>query len=318
MAYDRDLVRAIRQDIETKNHILVVSHIRPDGDAIGSLLGFGLALQAFGKEVDMVMAEGVPANFHFLEGYDQVQTRPRGLYDWVCVLDCSDLERVGHVLDDLGTPDLNVDHHPTNLDFARLNLVDTHAVATAEIIAGLLPEFNLPVTLPAANALLTGLITDTIGFRTSNMTPEALRLAADLMEMGANLPDIYHQALVGRSFEAIRFWGAGLSKVQCDGRMVWTSLSLEERATANYPGRDDADLVNVLSAVEGADVALIFVEQPHGSVKVSWRSRPGFDVSQIALSFGGGGHAAASGAELKGNLTEVQAAVLEATRPLIK
>jgi phosphoesterase RecJ-like protein len=196
-------------------------------------------------------------------------------------------------------------------------LVDIHAVATAEIIAGLLSELDLPLPLPVASALLTGLITDTIGFRTANMTPKALRLAAEMMEIGANLPDIYHQTLVGRSFEAIRFWGAGLSKVQRNGRMVWTSLSLEDRAAAKYPGRDDADLVNVLSAVDGVDVALIFVEQPHGSVKVSWRSRPGFDVSQIAMRFGGGGHAAASGAELTGSLPEVQAKVLEATSPII-
>ena len=317
MTLDQELMRAIRRDLETRKRILLVSHIRPDGDAIGSLLGFGLALQAAGKQVDMAMADGVPANFRFLEGSDQVLTRPRGSYDWVCVLDSSDLERVGPALNGLGMPDLNVDHHPTNLNFARMNLVDIHAVATAEIIAGLLSELDLPLPLPVASALLTGLITDTIGFRTANMTPKALRLAAEMMEIGANLPDIYHQTLVGRSFEAIRFWGAGLSKVQRNGRMVWTSLSLADRAAAKYPGRDDADLVNVLSAVDGVDVALIFVEQPHGSVKVSWRSRPGFDVSQIAMRFGGGGHAAASGAELTGSLPEVQAKVLEATSPII-
>jgi phosphoesterase RecJ-like protein len=317
MTLDQELVQAIRRELETRNRILLVSHIRPDGDAIGSLLGFGLSLQTAGKQVDMSLADGVPANFRFLEASDQVKTRPRGSYDWVCVLDSSDLERVGPALNGLGMPDLNVDHHPTNLNFGRMNLVDTHAVATAEIIARLLSELNLPVTLPVASALLTGLITDTIGFRTSNMTPEALRLAAELMEIGADLPGIYHQALVGRSFEAIRFWGAGLSKVQRNGRMVWTSLSLEDRAEAKYPGRDDADLVNVLSAVDGVDVAMIFVEQPHGSVKVSWRSRPGFDVSRIAMRFGGGGHAAASGAELKGGLLEVQEVVLEATSPIV-
>jgi phosphoesterase RecJ-like protein len=317
MTLDRKLMQAIQQDLETRKRILLVSHNRPDGDAIGSLLGFGLALQTAGKYVDMVLADGLPANFRFLEGSDQVHSRPRGSYDWVCVLDCSDLERASPALDGLGMPDLNVDHHPTNLNFGRVNLVDIHAVATAEIIAGLLVELNLPITQPVASALLTGLVTDTIGFRTANMTSEAMRLAAEMMDVGANLPEIYHKALVGRSFEAIRFWGAGLSKVQRNGRMIWTSLSLEDRAAAKYPGRDDADLVNVLSAVDGVDVALIFVEQPHGSVKVSWRSRPGFDVSQIAMQFGGGGHAAASGAELTGSLPVVQAAVLDATSPII-
>jgi phosphoesterase RecJ-like protein len=173
------------------------------------------------------------------------------------------------------------------------------------------------ISQPVAAALLNGLITDTLGSRTSNMTPQALRLAADLMEKGGNLPELYQRALVTRSFEATRYWAAGLNSIQRDGKLVWTSLSLKDRHAAGYPGRDDADLVNILSSIDDAEIAIIFVEQSNGHVKVSWRAKPGVDVSRVALQFGGGGHPAASGADITGDLVAVQAAVLQATRAIL-
>jgi phosphoesterase RecJ-like protein len=165
--------------------------------------------------------------------------------------------------------------------------------------------------------LLTGLVTDTIGFRTENVTAPVLRLAADLMEAGADLAEIYRRSLVDRSFEAVRLWGAGLGRIERSGRLVWTSLTLDDRRLARYPGRDDADLINILSSIDGADIAIIFIEQPNGRVKVSWRAQPGYDVSKLALSLGGGGHAAASGVEIPGTLPEVSRAILDLTRPLL-
>lgn len=294
--------------------IMVLSHIHPDGDAVGSLLGLGLSLQATGKEVRLILPEGVPEIFNHLEGSNQIHSRPAGEYDLIVVVDCSELERVGEALQNHRAPDINIDHHPTNPGFGRYNLVDSQAVATAEIITELLHVCDLPVTKAVADALLFGLITDTLGFRTSNMTAKALRLAADLVEAGANLPELYHRGLLSRSFEAARFWGAGLTNLQRDGTLIWTTLRLQDRQEAGYPGRDDADLTNVLSTIEGADVSIVFTEQANGHVKVSWRSEPGFDVSQIALKFGGGGHAAAAGAEIEGTLTEVQQRVLQVTK----
>jgi phosphoesterase RecJ-like protein len=234
----------------------------------------------------------------------------------VVTVDCSDLERTGGSLNGYSVPDLNIDHHPTNLNFAKINLVDVEAVATAEMLAEYLLEFGLPITPHVATALLNGIITDTLGFRTYNMTSKALRVAADLVEAGAPLPELYHRSLLSRSFNALRYWGVGLSNLRREERMVWTSLSMEDRRAVGYPGRDDADLINVLTTLRGADVVLIFVEQGNGRVKVSWRSQPGFDVSRIALDFGGGGHKAAAGAEIEGSLADVQEKVLAATRTL--
>ena len=314
---DNTLIQSVHKQIQAARRILVVSHIRPDGDAVGSLLAMGLALLAIGKDVQMVSADGVPKNFHRLKGSDKVLNRPQGEFDFITTVDCSDLERVGSALNGYSTPDLNIDHHPTNLNFARINLVESKAVATAEMLFDYLPEFGLPITIPVAEALLTGLITDTIGFRTVNMTPKALRAAANLMEIGVDLPALYQHALLSRSLNAVRYWGAGLSKIKTDRRMVWTTLSLADRQEIGYPGRDDADLINVFSTIEDTDIALIFIEQTEERVKVSWRSKPGLDVSQIAVRFGGGGHKTAAGADIEGSLEEVESIVLQTTKSLI-
>ena len=149
------------------------------------------------------------------------------------------------------------------------------------------------------------------------MTPKTLRVAADLFETGADLTNLYDKALLTRSYKAARYWGTGLSSLQLEDRLLWTQLTLEDRQNANYPGRDDADLINIMQTVDDADVFIIFIEQNDGSVKVSWRARRGFDVSKIALQFGGGGHKPAAGAEIQGSIDTVIQDVLTATRPVL-
>jgi bifunctional oligoribonuclease and PAP phosphatase NrnA len=317
MPLNNGLLKQAIERFSTAQRILVTCHLRPDGDAIGSLLGLGLALTSRGKQVQMVCEDGVPSSCRYLDGSTEVRRQAEGDFDLVCVVDCSDWERAGSVLNDRGPVGINIDHHPTNLNFANLNLVDVQAVATAEIIAELLSRWGVSITHSIAAALMTGLITDTIGFRTSNVNPSTMRLAADLMDRGADLAMLYRRTLVDRSYEAVRLWGTGLTKLERNGRLLWTTLTLDDRKAARYPGRDDADLINILSTVEGADITMIFVEQPNGRVKISWRAQPGFDVSKIAVSLGGGGHAAAAGAEIQGSLPEVQATILELTRPLL-
>jgi len=310
-------INATRKTLEQAQRILLTSHIRPDGDAVGSLLGMGLALEQAGKTVQMVLEDGVPKTFRHLAGSEQISKQAEGNFDAVIVLDCSDPDRTGEVLTASMQPDVNIDHHITNNNFARINLVDHQAVATAEILATLLPALGLEITPAVASVLLTGLLTDTIGFRTANMRPQALRTAATLMEMGADLPMLYEKALNTRTFEAVRYWGAGLNTLQRHDRMVWATLTLQARQAFNYPGFDDADLINILTTIQDADIALTFIEQPKQRVKVSWRARPGYDVARVATQFGGGGHKPAAGATIDGELAEVQSAVLQATRALL-
>jgi phosphoesterase RecJ-like protein len=318
MRRNHELIKIIHDQLRDAKKILVVSHQRPDGDAIGSVLSIGLPLAEIGKDVHMVLPDGVPKNFHFLTGSELITTEFNGEVDYIIVVDSSEIERTDPVLSGRGVPDLNIDHHKTNTNFARINLVDSDAIATAEIITKYLPSLGLKISKPVADALLVGIVTDTIGFRTTNVNPKTLRLVAELMELGGDLPDIYYRTIVEQSLAAARYWGAGLSKIQMDDSLVWTTLSLEDREAAGYPSRDDADLVKVLSAIEKARIAVLLIEQTAGYVKISWRlcgSTPtSMDVSVIAQKFGGGGHKAAAGADVKGNLNEILDQVLTTTR----
>ncbi len=307
------LQQAIVNAINAANTVAIVTHIRPDGDAIGSLLGLGLTLQDAGKQVQMVSPDGVRANFRHLAGSDQIVKKIDLQPDLLITVDCSDLQRTGKVMGER-KPDLNIDHHVTNMNFAVINLVQPEAVATCAILTEHIPAWGFPLSRPVVEALLTGVISDTIGFRTTNITPQAMRQAAVLMEHGASLPDLYHQALVRRSYEAVRYWGMALERLQRQGSLIWTELTLSDRQEAGYPGNDDADLVNLLMTVDDKDIVVLFVEQANGHVKVSWRARPGLDVSQIALRFDGGGHPAAAGADIPGDLETVRQQVLEATQ----
>ncbi len=311
-----DIDRRVAETLHAAQNILILSHVRPDGDAVGSLLGLGLTLRAAGKRVQMVLVDGVPASFRHLTGSADIHRKTSGAWDLSVVVDAPDPLRIGGALGEQKA-DLNIDHHITNLNFARVNLVDAEAVATSAVLAERLPLWGFELNKPTAEALLSGIITDTIGFRTSNMTPHALRLAARLMEYGADLPELYRLGLVPKTFEAARYWSIGLGRLQREGGLLWTVLTMADRSAFGYPGTDDADLVNMLSTVEG-DVAVLFNEQKDGRVKVSWRCRPGLDVSRLALQFGGGGHAAAAGADIPGELVDVQERVLAATRRMIQ
>jgi phosphoesterase RecJ-like protein len=315
---DKASLKATQARLEAAQRILITSHVRPDGDAVCSVLGLGVALQAGGKVVDMVLSDGVPSDFRHLAGVEQISRKASGPADLVIAVDAAAQDRLGDVMRGIPAVDINIDHHVTNTRFGAINLIDPAAVATCALLVELLPLLGLSFSPAITDALLTGILTDTLGFRTSNMNPKALRIAADLVEKGADLPMLYELALMRRSYEALRYWGQGLSKLQRDGELVWTSLSLEDRKVANYPGNDDAELINNIAIVEGGAITILFVEQQDKQVKISWRSRGDHDVSQLAAQFGGGGHVAAAGANIGGTPADVQARVLESAQAYLR
>jgi len=315
---NEEISGAIKARLEKAKNIIIVSHVRPDGDAIGSLLGLGLALQNAGKSVQMVLVDGVPASFKHLEGSELIVSAPDGEHDTFITVDSADFKRTGKIFENFGQPDINIDHHKTNEKFGKLNLIEAEEVATAAILTNHLREWGYEITRPIADALLTGIITDTLGFRTSNTTPESLRQCATLMETGADMPDLYMKSLVKKTFPAARYWGAGLSSMEQKNGIVWGTLTVEDRKKAGYGGNDDADLINMISAIDGNKVGMIFVEQSDNHVKISWRAlEPGIDVSPIAKHFKGGGHAAAAGADIPGALHDIQPLVLKTTREML-
>ena len=308
---------SIKQAIEESRKPLLLAHARPDGDAIGSVLGLGLALQNAGKSPLLVFSDGLPKSYRFLQGSEQIATNIDSSYDLVIALDCANYERLS-TSDTIEKVHINIDHHVTNEQYADINLVLPEYASTTSILAQYLTHWGLALTKDIADALLMGMITDTIGFRTNNVTPAFLRIAADLVDLGADLAEMYHQSLTMHSPQASRIWGFALARLELEGNLAWTSILIKDRDRAGYTGMDDADLTNHLSSIEKIDVSVLFNEQKDGTVKVSWRSSAKYDVTRLAALFGGGGHPQASGAQVEGALEAVKLNVLEETKKLIE
>ena len=302
----------LKKILHEYNDFLITSHIRPDGDAVGSILGLGIALNEFGKNVQLVLTDGVPNKFRFLNSSELIKTHIQNNYEVLIVLDCADMKRLGKIFNNK-IPDVNIDHHITNENFARINLVDTESSATSAILAENMAHWGLTISKTCAEALLMGIITDTIGFRTSNMTAKTLTLAAQLMDFGADITPIYNKALVNQNMQSARLWGLSLCKLQKKDKLIYTSITLDDRHKAGYTGKDDADLTNILSTIEDGEISILFNEQSNDCVKVSWRSNGKINVATLAQQFGGGGHPAAAGAEVKGSLKNTISRVLEET-----
>ena len=309
-------VQKARRRLAAAQHVAVVSHERPDGDAVGSLLAVTLALRAAGKRVDAVLLDGLPSRFRFLPGAATIRRDLTPGVDLLLTVDCSTFDRLG-LPPDLH-PAINIDHHPANTRFAEVNLIEPKASATAEVLFDLAPRLGWTLDAEVATNLLTGILTDTIGFRTSSTTPRVLQVAAELVERGAALTEVYEKALNQHNLPALRYWSLGLGRLECRDGLAWCALTLEDRRSSGYRGNDDADLINLMGTIEGVRIALIFVEQTGGRTKISWRSREGINVARVAEQFGGGGHDLASGAMLGGEHDAIMQAVLAATRTALE
>jgi phosphoesterase RecJ-like protein len=296
--------------------VIVITHVAPDGDAIGSLLGLGRALRWLGKKYTLACADPTPKRFTYLPGSEAIVTSPEGEYDLVISLDCGDLERLGTAYDETlaGLPIINIDHHVTNTHFGSVNWADTGAASTAEMVLDLIESLGVPLDSDIALCLLNGIVTDTRGFRTPNTTPRTMRAALKLMETGARLPEVTDHAFNRRPFSDVCLWGKALNGVQLDGRIIWSQITRTMHQECASSEKGDAGLVNFLSTSDEADIAIVFVEQDDGRVKVEMRSVPGVDVSAVALALGGGGHPQAAGCTLDGDLDEARERVLTAVK----
>lgn len=300
--------------LKSFSNILVTSHIMPDGDSIGSLLGLGLALQQAGYAVTMFSVDGVPDRYSFLEGSEKIAEKllPKADYDCVVVLDCSDQDRIKPIWEQVKELlIINIDHHPTNRCFGKLNYVNPAASATGEIVYQLLEEMTIPVDERVAAALYVAISTDTGSFKFENTTPAVHRVAAGLLESGVKLRDITPRVFELRSRTAICILGEALNTLRYsdDGSVAWLTLTENEMISCGARDEDLDGVVNYAKNIEGVEVGLIFREKSEGIVKVGFRAHS-IDVSKLAETFGGGGHARAAGCFLEMNLQEAVEKVL--------
>jgi phosphoesterase RecJ-like protein len=305
------------QLIRQARSILVICHVMPDGDAIGSLLGLAWALHKLGKEYTLACADPVPDSFVYLPGSEAIVAYPEGNYDLVISLDCSDLKRLGAAYDQnslRGVPIINIDHHVTNVGFGSVNWVDPNSAATAQMVLTLIERLGVPLDPTIATCLLNGIVTDTRGFRTSNTTPAVMEAATRLMKAGASLPEVTEQVFNRRPLALIRLWGRALSAAQLDGRIIWTEINQTMKHECGLSSDSDDGLVSFLTSACEADVGIVFTEKDDGTIDVSIRSMPGIDISNVAMRLGGGGHPQAAGCNLNSSLGEARERVLAELR----
>jgi phosphoesterase RecJ-like protein len=311
----RSVKQQIVQRLQQAERPLLICHFSPDGDALGAMLGLTLALQKIDKHPDAACQDPVPTTFYYLPGADHVLSQPTGKYDLVISLDCSDVRRMGLPYQSLSArnkdvPTINIDHHVTNLNFGELNWVDPTAVAAAEMVLELIEAMDVPLDADIAVCLLTGIISDTRGFRTANMSAKVMAATTRLMEAGACLTEITDHVFNQRPLAAVRLWAQVLPETHLEGRILWGVITQEMRARSNYTTDGDAGLVSFLGDVNEADIAVVLTEKDNDEIDVSMRANPGLDVSQVALSLGGGGHPQAAGCTLKITLQEALSIVL--------
>lgn len=305
--------------------LILISHTSPDPDAIGSTLGLGLALRAAGHETTLINGDAIPQSLQFLPGAETLITGAAALEvphpDLVIALDASDADRLGPAgkrFIEAGVPLLVIDHHITNTAFGQINLVDPDAASTAEMIVPLLDALGIAINRQAADCLLAGIIADTQSFATTAVRGDTLRAAARLLDAGGDIARLTDVLLRRVSFQGMGLWGIGLSHMHAENGLIWASIPYAERAARGIAADLNAELSNQLRYIEGALLVAVFTENSQGGVKLSMRAQPGFDVAELALALGGGGHTLAAGADLPGPLDDAIARTLPALKDLLR
>jgi phosphoesterase RecJ-like protein len=296
--------------------VLLLNHVSPDGDCLGSTLALARALRARGRQAVVASSDGVPGMYRFLPGADQIVSAilPDETFDAAVFMECSTPDRAGALAARaVGVPLwVNIDHHVSNGGFGDLILYDPGAAAVGELVTPIVQALG-PLDAPGATCLLAALLTDTGSFRYASVTPRTLRIAADLVAAGASPADIYTQVYENRPTGALRLLGLALARlaVSPDGRVAWTAVTQEMLRESAATMEESEGIVGTLRAIAGVLVALLFKEEPDG-IHVSLRARPGVRANVIAEAFGGGGHSAAAGFTATAPLADVVRRTLEA------
>lgn len=315
--------------VDRHNRFLLVTHMRPDGDALGCEVAMAGILRQKGKHVVAVNPSRTPDRYRFLDPDGrilhfadqltaaQLAQPPYAPIDAIIILDTSSWNQLGDMADFIRRSPAEkavVDHHLSQDDMGAEVFKDTDAEAAAVLVfhAGL--ELGVDITPEIAEALFTALATDTGWFRFATVRPATLRTAARLVDFGAQPAKLYPILFEQNSLGRLKLMGRVLDRLEktCDGRVACTWVELVDYVATGAKPPDTEDLVNFTLSLSGVEVGLIFVEQLGGGVKVSFRARNGLDCRRLAEQFGGGGHANAAGATLLEPLAEAKSRVLEA------
>jgi phosphoesterase RecJ-like protein len=309
----------VLKEIGKREHFVLTSHARPDGDAIGSTLACGEILRQMGKKTDIVLHDGVPRVYQHLpfSGTVKKAERIEKDYDAAILLECDSIQR-SRVEGLDGRFIINIDHHKTGHNFGHVNWIDPRAVATGELVYKLARAAGVKITPEIAVCIYTAVLTDTGSFVFEGTNEHTFELARELVLAGAEPARCARPIYFGHSTAKLRLLGAALSALQREGALAWIWVTQEQMERAGATEEDCEGLVNYALSIGDAEVAVFFRELPDGRFRVSLRSKGRVDVSQIAEEFGGGGHACASGLSIAGPLHAAVESVLGKVRTQLK
>jgi phosphoesterase RecJ-like protein len=318
---DLGACRRICEALLRYRRIVITSHMRPDGDSIGSSLALAWALRELGTDARVVHHDGPTVQLADLPGVADVEvsdTIPDGT-EAVVVLECGDLGRTG-LTGFEGLPIINIDHHPGNSGYGDVQWFDGTAAACGEMVFEIITELGVPLTENMATQLFVAVVTDTGSFRYPGVSPRTFSISARLLEAGADPVSIARKLFDSHTLGRLRLQGAVLQtlEVHAGGRLAVLTLT---DATLNATGgaAEETDgLINLPLSVKAIQAAVFFKQAEDGYWRVSLRSKGNIDVGRVARGFGGGGHKNASGCTLAGPLSAVREKVLERIAPEVE
>ena len=313
----QDAVRFLRAN----DDILLIAHVSPDGDTLGSCFALYGALLELGKHAQVVCEDPVPAIYRFLPFSDQLippeQAKPAEAV--VCV-DCADIARTGRCepLFRAAKATLNIDHHGTNDRYADMNYVQK-AGATGELIFNVIACLKVTLNKNIASCLYTAITTDTGNFSYSNTTPETMRIAADILDTGIDLPYLNRALFRTVPFHKLKLHSLAVSKTQLfeHGRNGISFITQEEMLSCGASGEDTEGIIDAIRDIDTVEVAALLRESDDGLIRVSLRGKSSADVSKIATRFGGGGHRLAAGCTMQPPIDQAFEQILECAKQLL-
>jgi len=312
--------------IRNSTSFLITGHMNPEGDSIGSSLALALGLKKMGKKsVTVLSRDPVPEVLRFLPSAGLIKQEPPARNrDLLIIVDCNMMERTGY--ESLPAKSVVVvDHHvlpagvhPAFHKSVSAHVIDPKAAAAGVIVYKLLTDLNIAIDKKIATNLYTALLVDTGGFRYSNTSPEALRIACRLVEAGARPWEIAKEVYESIPFKSMSLLGRSLSTISKKGDIAWMVSTKDMFSETGTQAEDAEDFVDYPRKVKGIKVAVYFRQDGGGLFKLSLRSKGDIDVQKIARSFGGGGHKAAAGCRVRGTLDDVQRRVFAVIRKAIR
>jgi len=316
----------IVQHLKQSRNVLVASHANPDGDAIGALIAMGAALELVGKTTTWFNESPIPAVYRFLPEVDRIVSHTDAVKtaDTAVILDCGKLSRVGRIAESLKRIPMliNLDHHVTNDRFGDLNLIDTTACATAEIVYRLVKRLGVARPSPAiANAVYTGILTDTGSFRFSNTNQAAFAICEEMVNYGVDPSTVAQHVYGTYSMGRIKLLNLALDSIEIstNGKLSVMTLSRDMFEETQTKPEDVDGFIHYAQRIQDVKVAALIQENAINAVNggggrrfhVSLRSDGNVDVATIASAFGGGGHASAAGFNVDGSLAELKSRIIE-------